>query len=146
MFYKMSINKEGNNFLYPVPNIEEIRGAKYKKNMSECVCEYPYEISGNGITEITETQYNQYPKCRINIDKVQIKADGEDTVAITVTLPEAEINETIKLYINGKLIKFKTSSTIQSVFNYTSTQIGIIEIQAESDNWRMSDKKLLEVY
>ena len=146
MYYKLKITMDGNNLVYPVPNVNKITGTKYKKDMAECVCQYPAEIQGKGIIQITETQYNLYPKCRINIDKQQIHADDKDAAAITVTIPEASENETVKLYVDGKLAKFKTTNTNQAVFNYTTTQVGILEITAESDNWRMSDKKLFEVY
>ncbi len=146
MYYKLNITMERNNFIYPVPDINQITGAKYKKDMVECVCQYPTEIQGEGIKQITETQYNQYPKCRMNIDKQQINADGEDTAVITVTIPEASENETVKLYVDNKLTKFKTTNTNQAVFKYTTTQVGILEITAESDNWKMSDKKLLETF
>lgn len=148
MYYKLQISSEGNNFMYPVPDVSKIRGAKYRKDMKECVCYYPEQISGTGIEEITETKYNQYPRCRVNLDKIQIKSDGIDTATVVVSLPGVVPGEQVNLYIDGALVDFKITDTNQATFQLTadSSMAGdILEITAESTHWHMGEKKLLEV-
>jgi len=148
MYFKLQISMEGNNFMYPVPDINKISGTKYRKDMKECVCYYPEQISGAGIVEITEAQYNQYPKCRINLDKTQIQSDGIDTATVTVSLPDVIAGEQVNLYVDGALVDFAITDTNQATFQLTadSSMAGdILEITAESTNWHMGEKKLLEV-
>jgi len=149
MYYKLQISMEGNNFVYPVPDINKINGAKYRKDMKECVCYYPEDISANaGVEAITETKYEQYPKCRVNLDKQQVQSDGIDTVTVTVSLPDAIAGEQVNFYVDGALVDFVMTDTNQATFQLTadSSMAGeILEITAESQHWRMSDKVLLEV-
>ena len=149
MYYRLQISSEGNNFMYPVPDVSKIRGAKYRKDMKECVCYYPEDISGNaGVEAITEAQYEQYPKCRINLDKTQIQSDGIDTATVTVSLPDTIAGEQVNLYVNGALVDFAMTDTNQTTLQLTadSSMAGdILEITAESTHWKMSEKKLLEV-
>lgn len=143
MFYKLAITMDGNNFIYPVTDINSITGAKYRKDMKECVCRYPETISGTGIEEITEAEYDQYPKCRVNLDKTQIQSDGVDAVTITVSLPDAIVGEQVSLSVNGAIINFTLTDTNQAVFTYTNTVPGsVVEITAESTSWRTSDKNI----
>jgi hypothetical protein len=107
---------EGSNFVYPVPDVNKIKGVKYRKDMKECVCYYPEQISGAGIIEITEAQYNQYPKCRINLDKTQIQSDGIDTATVTVSLPDVIAGEQVNLYVDGALVDFAITDTNQATF------------------------------
>lgn len=149
MYYRLQISMEGNNFMYPVPDINKISGAKYRKDMKECVCYYPEDISANpGVEQITEAQYEQYPKCRVNLDKTQIQSDGIDTATVTVSLPDVIAGEQVNLYVDGALVDFAITDTSQAVFQLTvdSSMAGdILEITAESTHWKMSEKKLLEV-
>jgi len=149
MYYRLQISLEGSNFVYPVPDVSKIRGAKYRKDMKECVCYYPEDISGNaGVEAITEAQYEQYPKCRINLDKTQIQSDGIDTATVTVSLPDTIAGEQVNLYVNGALVDFAMTDTNQTTLQLTadSSMAGdILEITAESTHWKMSEKKLLEV-
>lgn len=149
MYYKLQISMEGNNFVHPVPDVSKIRGAKYRKDMKECVCYYPEDISGNaGVEAITEAQYEQYPKCRVNLDKTQIQSDGIDTVTVTVSLPDTIAGERVNLYVDGALVDFAMTDTNQTTLQLTadSSMAGeILEVSAESQHWSMSDKVLLEV-
>jgi|GEM_PF-3862501 len=148
MYFKLRITMEGNNFVYPVPDINKIKGAKYRKDMKECVCYYPEQISGTGIEEITEAQYSQYPKCRVNLDKTQIQSDGIDTVTVTVSLPDTIAGEQVNLYVDGALVDFAMTDTNQTTLQLTadsSMEGEILEISAESTHWQISEKKLLEV-
>ena len=149
MYFKLQITMEGNSFVYPVPDINKIKGVKYRKDMKECVCYYPEDISGNaGVEAITEAQYEQYPKCRVNLDKTQIQSDGIDTITVTVSLPNIITGEQVNLYVNGALVDFAITDTNQATFEITadSSMAGeILEVSAESQHWHMSDKVLLEV-
>ena len=149
MFYKIQISKENSQFMYPVDNVNLIEGAKYRKDMNECVCIYPNDISDNIDTEkITETEYNQYPQLRINLDKKQIQSNDADIVNVAVTSPETIDGEQVNLYIDSNLAKFKTTDTNQIIFELTadSSQAGkVLEITADSFNWKLSKKVLLEV-
>jgi len=148
MYYKLQISMEGNNFVYPVPDISKIKRVKYRKDLKECVCFYPEQITGEGIEEITEAQYNAYPFCRVSIDKQQIQGDGVDTAEITVILPSSIADEQVNLFVDGELIDFALTDTNKVTFEITadSTMIGdILEIEVESTNWKRSKKVLLEV-
>lgn len=149
MYYKLQISMEGNNFIYPVPDVSKIKGAKYRKDMKECVCYYPEDISANAEVEaITEAKYEQYPKCRVNIDKQQIQSDGIDTATVAVSLPDTITGEQVNIYVDDALVDFTKTDTNQATFEIIadSSMAGeILEITAESQHWRMSDKVLLEV-
>lgn len=149
MYYKLQISSEGNNFMYPVPDVSKIRGAKYRKDMKECVCYYPEDISANpGVEQITEAQYEQYPKCRVNLDKTQIQSNGIDTATVTVSLPDVIAGEQVNLYVDGALVDFAITDANQAVFQLTADNSmagDILEITAESTHWHMGEKKLLEV-
>jgi hypothetical protein len=140
---------EGNNFMYPVDDVNKIKGAKYRKDMKECVCYYPEDISANpGVEQITEAEYEQYPHCRVNLDKQQLQSDGIDTVTVTVSLPDAFASEQVNLYVDGALVDFAITDANQAVFQLTADNSmagDILEITAESTHWKMSEKKLLEV-
>ena len=149
MYYKLQIKHEASRLIYPVPDINQITGAKYRKDLKECVCQYPTDISKNvGVTVITEAEYQQYPKCRINVDKTQIRSDGTDTATITVILPDAIKGEQVNLYIDGQLVDVKITDTNQTVFKLTADKTlagSLLELTADSQNWRISDKIILEV-
>ena len=149
MYYRLQIKHEGSRLIYPVPDINQITGAKYRKDLKECVCQYPTDISKNaGVTVITETEYQQYPKCRVSIDKTQIQSDGIDTTTITVTLPDAIKGEQANLYVDGQLVDVKMTDTNQAVFKLTADKTlagNLLELTADSRNWHMSDKRILEV-
>jgi hypothetical protein len=139
---------EGNNFVYPVNDISKIKGAKYRKDFKECVCMYTEQIVGEGIEEITETQYNTYPNCRINVNKQQIQGDGIDIAKITVILPSSIADEQVNLFVDGELIDFALTDTNKVIFELVAdeTMLGdILEITAESTHWKRSEKVLLEV-
>lgn len=148
MYYKLQITKEGNNFSYPVPDIKQITGAKYRNDLNECVCNYPTELGGEDVELITEAVYNSYPKCRVNMNKYEVLSNGVDIVVITVTLPSEMENEQVILYVDGNIADRKTTSTNQATFELTfdNTFTGdLLEVEAESNMWKRSDKKILEV-
>jgi len=149
MYFKLQISIDRNSFIYPVPDINKISGAKYRKDYQECVCYYPEDISANpGVEQITKAVYEHYPKCRVNLDKTQIQSDGVDTATVTVSLPNSIASEQVNLYVNGALVDFVLTDTNQAIFQLTadSSMAGeTLEVSAESQHWRMSDKVLLEV-
>jgi len=148
MYYILRITHDGGNFIYPVPDVNKIKQAKYRKDIKECACYYPEQIMGKGILEITETQFEVYGKCRLIPNKTAIKGDSIDTVTFTVNLPYALENEQVNLFINDALMDFQVTDTNQAVFELTadSSMISeILEVTVESANWYKSDKCLLEV-
>lgn len=148
MYYKIQITKEGNNFIYPVPDTNKIQGVKYRKDFKECVCYYPEQIVSEGVEEITEAYYNAYPKCRVSISKNQILGDGVDTAVITVILPSAIAGEQVNLFVDGELIDFALTDTNKATFELVAdnTMVGdILEIEVKSTNWHRSERVLLEV-
>ena len=61
MYYKLKIEKDFHVFKYPVEDVEKIRGAKYNKDLTECVCYYPDKLEeGDRVQQITEEEYNSY--------------------------------------------------------------------------------------
>ena len=143
--YKLAISQDGNNFVYPVPDINLISGAKYRGDMQECAVVYPDEFTDSGATAIMQEEYDAYGVVTANSDKQQIIGDDTDTATISISVPS---DDTVKLLADGSAVAIKPSASGQTSFPVTAdaSLVGsVLEIIVESDLWRPSQKLYLEV-
>ena len=143
--YKLAITQDGNNFVYPVPDINLISGAKYRQDMQECAVVYPDEIIDPGAIAITQEEYDAYGAVTANSDKPQITGDDTDTATISIAVPS---DGTAILLVNGSAAGINPTVSGQTSFPVTAdaSLVGsVLEIIVESDLWRPSQKLYLEV-
>ncbi len=133
MYFKLLIKHNGTKLVYPVP-VEHIQAPKYRRDIRYCVCELSYNpLLDNplleGVEEVSEEYYNQYPNCKLDVDKQSFEADGIEQCTVTVTLPDPEV-DTIKLYDGSTLIDYAIVGNGVAIFHITANQPKIFELKA----------------
>jgi len=143
--YKLTIKQDGNNFVYPVPDVDKISGAKYRKDLQECVAVYPDALNDPDAVEITQQEYDAYGVVTASMDKAKITGDNTDTATISVSVPSDDV---VRLVINGEVVAVETTVSGQASFPVTAdaSLVGsVLEIIVDSNLWRPSQKLYLEV-
>lgn len=144
---------DGGSLDYPVPDVQKIKGVKYKWNPqnkgkantvhAEACFEYPEDLP-NVVdrAKITEQEYIDFGKVIITTDKTTYQADGVDAPIITATFPEGGGKvkfvipkpEKSQSQIVERTIPGNGIITLPGV-NLRTTKIGITTIIIRSDKW-----------
>jgi hypothetical protein len=148
MHYRIKVERDNSFFVYPVPNVEDIRGAKYDRDATICVCEYPTQLpTSESVIEITQAEYDKYPMCLIS--NAPTEATATVPFDITVSIPELLTNDRIYLNVNNKLVDFVDLTTGVShtfALEFDTTMQGeVVTITASSDKWATSQPILIKV-
>jgi len=145
--YRLTIKLDGNNFIYPVPDVNKISGAKYRGDMQECAVVYPDALNDRDVVEITQAEYDAYGFVNAVCDKTQLQSDGIDTATITTSV-SGGVGQQLRLLVDGNIVALENTDTNgQAIFSLIAdvSMVGTREMQIEADLWKPSKKMYLEV-